>query len=1673
MKLWTRPSIAGLFLLLLILSSAWMTAGAIVPDRMIIFPGLEQTIENSTQFFAQAATQDNLLILKAAIFDPIRDGEPDLGSYVADYLKGMPLATKYYIVQFNGPMTPARQQNLEKTGVEVLAYVPNNAFLVRAGEHAYASLKTFAGVRWLGHFQAAYRVAPTLASQMKAGFPELEKNRCRLGISFFKGEEPDVFADEVASRYSTDPAFEYYTVTTTEAMVTLSRENLADFVTFAANENGIRWVDFKPRPALFNDYSIRVLQGGGTTAADTTIFNRGLMGQGQVVSVLDTGLDADMCFYLKNAGGTVVPRQNVEPPTALTFDPNERKVGAYNVLPHPYQHEGDEFANFFHGTATSGCVGGDNFATLPNPTANPPVSGHDQGDGNAPLSKLVFLDVGGINPDDMSGYIYADYFSNYDLMDQAYGTGARLASVSLGSGYSSSTAGANPYSTDTGWIDLFVWDHENFTTFYAAGNAETGNAYSRSMGIEATAKNILSVGATDNGSAGANNVTNFSSKGPTTDGRIKPDIVAPGNNVRTASGNASLTSFNCGSTLQTGTSFSAPTAAGLAALGREYFTEGWYPTGVKTPANAIEPSAALLKAFLINTSTSLPGDYTGNSWMNFTTKTKEDAPAFGQGWGRPVLENSMYFPGDARKLLVQDVPNSQGLCTGTSREYPFTVNAAKAAEPLKITLVWTDPPGASFAAVALVNNLDLEVQAPDGTIYKGNQWNGQTTGGLKESGANPAGTDVLNNVEGVLVKTPAAGNWVARIRGVNVPGYGKKFTQGFGLVITGNVASRASANLAFKSVAVDDSLGNNNGIIDRGETLNLTITLLNLGTVQASTVVGSLSCSNAGVTVTPGTKSWGNIPGLSSKASTQPFQVAIGASVPVSTGLDFTLHVTGTGGLVFDFPFHLQTKPGIPPTLTNLVLTEGRLYNASYKNFLYFYYDFDYADPDIDIQTLHFYFRVNGQDVNGPGMHHTWTPELNKPSGSFEGGGAATFIELATKKGATYQIYGYLEDSNGNLSAIAESNEITLTKGSTATTITELDDDDNVYIPFAAGFTFPFYGKTYSGCWVNSDGNISFQAGYDWMDRAAAVFLQNMPRISLFLTDVGKSPGDTKIQLLENSAAHFTIKWDNVGQWTETGIVGSNTGTITLFPDGRVDFAYGPCTMSESDPYGDDWGLKWKAICGLCPGGVEFQPGMKGSDLSGFAGGNITIPLGGPVWQGFSDTDNFDLASATLHFTPQAFGAAQTLYFPRLSLVPGSWYEGYGFANPNDGPARVRYTGYNPAGASIGTSEFVTYPPHGQGAYQIDQLLHLSTATDAWVAAECDQSGLKGFFLTQYLNGGLAGLDGASVFSSTITSGVFPRVETSNAFLTQLFIANPGNSAVAVTLTGYDGAAVHNAPVINIPAMGVQKVDVETYFGAAFDGYLTLQATGGVVGNSLIFDGARSIASINLIPAASAATKLYAAHITRMPDIFYSEANIINMGAAPATVTVSPYLADGSALTPPFQVTIPANQVVTLRDDQLGLPSGQTTDGWLKVESANPLLGCLTFGNPVDNKNQSTLPLQSAGNTDLYFSQVAKGLSGGIDFFTGFSVVNPNTVPANILVEVYYKDGTFYGSIPWTLLPGEKFVRLLQYADYIGSYLPDQDSGYLRITSDQPVLAFELFGNNATIDFLCAVPAQP
>jgi subtilisin family serine protease len=276
----------------------------------------------------------------------------------------------------------------------------------------------------------------------------------------------------------------------------------------------------------------------------------------------------------------------------------------------------------------------------------------------------------------------------------------------------------------------------------------------------------------DPSAGNAEQVAAFSSRGPTDDGRIKPDVVAPGSWVLSGYSDLYQDGYDTSPNPQNGafqyggwgyplndklkylggTSMANPLVAGGAAVVRDFYQE----------LHGHSASAALVKATLVNSAQDLLDE--NNDGVD---DNDLPIPNASEGWGRVDLAAAT----DGSREFVDDVT---GLATGGVASHSYDIAGGT---PFKVTLAWSDYPGNPSAAKMLVNNLDLEVTGPGGAFYRGNVFAG---GWSAPSGV----ADSSNNVENVYVQSPAAGLWTVTVRGFNVP-HGP---QPFALVVGGLVS---------------------------------------------------------------------------------------------------------------------------------------------------------------------------------------------------------------------------------------------------------------------------------------------------------------------------------------------------------------------------------------------------------------------------------------------------------------------------------------------------------------------------------------------------------------------------------------------------------------------------------------------------------------------------------------------------------------------------------------------------------------------------------------------------------------------------------------------------------------------------------------------------------------------
>jgi serine protease AprX len=649
----------------------------------------------------------------------------------------------HYIVQFIGPIKQSWLGKVRKTGGILREPMGNFAYVVRATEPMLPKISELPFVRWVGHLPHSDRISTELSGR-KTTTP---RRRIRTGAY-----RVEIFAPHEAgpiSRAARKIGFKVLSQEPDASVILLgtedgepaSKSQLQDL----SAVHGVRFIRQRAIPRPSNNVATGVM---GNTYVSTSSSGLQLAGDGEIIAVCDTGIDT-------GNPATIHPdfKSRIVAIKSYPIAPDWN-----SIITNPGANDGPSDVDSGHGTHVSGSILGNGAAS---------ASGPDLIRGHAYKAKLVFqaieqqMNWKPTAPTNLTGerYVLAGLPADLGpLFQYAYTQGARIHSNSWGGG----DPGA--YDDQCKQFDQFVWDHKDFCFVIAAGNDGSdsdgdGKINAGSVTSPGTAKNCITVGACENKRPAfnsetygswwpsdfpvnpeksdpmANNpdqVVAFSSRGPTKDSRVKPDILAPGTwilstrSTQIAPNNFAWKAYpsNKKYFYMGGTSMATPLTAGAVALVREF---------LRKKRGITNPSAALMKATLLAGAQRLPNTAPAGTILDSD-----------QGFGRVNLDRSMKNP----LCTVEGKP----LQTGQKATTTITVPAR--GGNLRVAMAYSDFPGDS-----LVNNLNLVVFSPSGTRYTGNQ---------KASSGGSLGLDSTNNVEVVDITVAAGGTWTIDVVASNV-----------------------------------------------------------------------------------------------------------------------------------------------------------------------------------------------------------------------------------------------------------------------------------------------------------------------------------------------------------------------------------------------------------------------------------------------------------------------------------------------------------------------------------------------------------------------------------------------------------------------------------------------------------------------------------------------------------------------------------------------------------------------------------------------------------------------------------------------------------------------------------------------------------------------------------------
>ena len=567
----------------------------------------------------------------------------------------LPAIGKLVIIQFNDIPGENAVAQLKNAGIELLEYVPDNAYTTVIRQAPNAALLVSANARAIIELTADQKIHAALTAPTLPAHTLKVPGKVDVSISY-----PRSIALSDARQDLQKHNFEIISETLSRYQVLEVRLDTNRLEQLAA----LPWVEYieatMPPLELLNDKS--VADSRANVLNSPLPGGRKLDGEGVTIGIGDTGnLDdhADLTGRVISATPTVTD---------------------------------------WHGLHIAGTAAGAGIV-------------NEKYRGYAPKAKIVKRLPGGI------WFEAAAHVRDFGMVvtNSAYGIGNYCSWF-------------GDYFESSSILDRQAGELPNLLHVFAGGNSGLQAScisglpvgYGTVQGLDATAKNVITVGRT-----GANGIISpASSRGPTSDGRIKPELVAPGGSIFSLIPNDA---YQSGS----GTSMASPAVTGGTALLYQRYRQ------LNGQNN---PKGGLVKALLLNGASDwgLPGpDYVhGFGMMNLLRSVI-------------MMEKGNYFTGT--------------LANQGSAE--FQVNVPAGTSVLKVMLYWHDPASAVVAGGRkLVNNLDLHLVRPGGGVQLP----------LVPNPAAPASPavaslDSINNAEQVVIANPEAGSYTVKVAGHNIP----------------------------------------------------------------------------------------------------------------------------------------------------------------------------------------------------------------------------------------------------------------------------------------------------------------------------------------------------------------------------------------------------------------------------------------------------------------------------------------------------------------------------------------------------------------------------------------------------------------------------------------------------------------------------------------------------------------------------------------------------------------------------------------------------------------------------------------------------------------------------------------------------------------------------------------
>ncbi|MEO6061634.1 MAG: S8 family serine peptidase, partial [Thermoflexales bacterium] len=666
----------------------------------------------------------------------------------------------HFLVQLDFIPSQAAVAEYEKAGVRLLAYVPDYAWIASAPAENPTIAVDLPGLTWAGALAPDDKIDPDIRSGAWGSWNLASDGTVAIVIVMHKDETLET-GRSLAAKYGGRVTSQV------EGLRALLIELPGANVASLAGEDAIQWIEPAEPPLSESNDGIR--QQIGVNTVQAAPYN--LDGSGVQILIYDTG---------------IVTPTHADFSGRITIGANDAGMTV------------SEHSTHVAGTA----AGSGNRSVAAGGTSL-------QWRGMAPGAGIISYAYDRNNTGMLFYNDPGDIENNWAAAQNTHG--ADIGNASLGSNiyanYPLSCTQMGNYGLTSGLMDQIirggnsvVGTGDKFIATWAAGNERPSACGSGGYGTlapPASAKNPIHVGASNTND---NSMTSFSSWGPTDDGRIKPIVVAGGDQIGGDGGIMStiprlfvnrVTALDCDGSgddycypydVMRGTSMAAPAVAGSIALMLQEYRQVNLTSGNFWPASA--------KAILIQTA---------NDFGN-------PGPDYKWGFGQIRVKDAVDLI--ARHGFFQNSVDQDETDL-------FIVQVTDASTPqLQISLAWDDYEATFNANPTLINDLDVELVAPSGAVWR--PW--------VLDPANPAnnatrGVNTRDNQEQVTVPDPELGTWLVRVKGKTVPEGPQDYAiacDGCRIVVADVCQATAGKAPVLPALTADDGAPSNGEVWQRG-----------------------------------------------------------------------------------------------------------------------------------------------------------------------------------------------------------------------------------------------------------------------------------------------------------------------------------------------------------------------------------------------------------------------------------------------------------------------------------------------------------------------------------------------------------------------------------------------------------------------------------------------------------------------------------------------------------------------------------------------------------------------------------------------------------------------------------------------------------------------------------------